>query len=415
MVVLLGEQPSLFSQPEDTITNKDVSRIIHFLASDSLKGRGNGRPELLKAGLFIGDEFKKSNLLPLPGLPGYFIPFRPFGGSKQIVADYLLWNDKPVPSLQFVFVQHRAGNYSERQLSDFKVIQLDTFFTQDVLKGFAGDSSPLLLWTNKMQPDGKEFFPDKFNTPFNGLQHDVLLVYAETPPVTIVLNGNPSWYSMLEYNIVGLLPGKSKPREVILFSAHYDHEGVFGNRRDSILNGANDNASGTTALLILANYFSKRNDNARTIMFCAFAGEELGLLGSYDFATQINPETIIAAINIEMIGFPGLGKDRVFITGENFSDLPYILGNALRKNRIKVLADPDESMELFKRSDNYPFVLKGIPAHTIMAGTDKDRCYHQPCDEVDRIDIANMTRIIKAIAGSVENLVNGELTPTRIR
>ena len=115
-----------------------------------------------------------------------------------------------------------------------------------------------------------------------------------------------------------------------------------------------------------------------------------------------------------MIGFPGLGKDRVFITGEKYSDLPYILGSALEKNRIKVLADPDESSELFKRSDNYPFVLKGIPAHTIMAGTDKDRCYHQPCDEVDRIDIANMTRIIKAIAASVENLVNGELTPTRI-
>ena len=279
MVVLLGAQPSLFSQPEDTITKKDVSRIIHFLASDSLKGRGNGRPELLKAGLFIGDEFKKSNLLPLPGLPGYFIPFRPFGGSKKIVADYLLWNGKPVPSLQFVFVQHRAGNYSERQLSDFRVIQLDTCFTEDVLQRFLADNSPLLLWTNKKQLDGKEFLPDKFTTPFNGLQHDVLLVYAETPPETIVLTGNPSWYSLLEYNIVAILPGKSKPREVILFSAHYDHEGVYGKRRDSILNGANDNASGTTALLILANYFSKRNDNARTIMFCAFAGEELAIAG----------------------------------------------------------------------------------------------------------------------------------------
>ena len=277
----------------------------------------------------------------------------------------------PFPPRQFIFVQHRAGNYSKKNLSDFRVIHLDTCFTEDVLKRFAGDSSPLLLWTNKKQLDGKEFLPDKFTAPSNGLQHDVLLVYAETPPETIVLTGNPSWYSTLEYNIVALLPGKSKPREVILFSAHYDHEGVYGKRRDSILNGANDNASGTTALITLANYFSKRNDNARTIMFCAFAGEELGLLGSYDFATQINPKTIVAAINIEMIGFPGLGKDRVFITGEKYSDLPDILGNALRKNRIKVLAEPDESSELFKRSDNYPFVLKGIPAHTIMAGTDK--------------------------------------------
>ena len=88
MVVLLRcNNHSLFSQHNDIITENEVSRIIHFLAADSLKGRGNGRPEFLKAGLFIGDEFKKSDLLPLPGIPGYFMPFRPFGGSKKIVTD----------------------------------------------------------------------------------------------------------------------------------------------------------------------------------------------------------------------------------------------------------------------------------------------------------------------------------------
>ena len=95
----------------------------------------------------------------------------------------------------------------------------------------------------------------------------------------------------MEYNIVGMLPGKSKPGELILFSAHYDHEGVFdrGKKKDSILNGANDNASGTTALLMLAKYFAQKNDNERTILFCAFAGEELGLLGSKDFVNHVDP------------------------------------------------------------------------------------------------------------------------------
>jgi Zn-dependent M28 family amino/carboxypeptidase len=272
----------------------------------------------------------------------------------------------------------------------------------------------LLLWTNKKQSDGENLFPEKFKTPAEGLRCNILLVYAETPPDSLVLTGNATWYSTLEYNIVGVLPGKSKPGEVIMFSAHYDHEGVFDSRKDSIMNGANDNASGTTALLALAHYFSKRNDNGRTIMFCAFAGEELGLTGSQNFVTTINPKAIIAGINIEMIGVPEFGKNRIFITGERYSNLPAILIRSLKKSKISVRGDPDESKQLFKRSDNYPFALKGIPAHTIMASDDNDPCYHQPCDEVGRIDIANMTRIIRAIAASAGSLISGEVTPRRI-
>jgi hypothetical protein len=414
MVVFFGAQPFLFSQAIDTITEKEVSRIIHYLASDSLKGRGNGRPELLKAGIFIGNEFRGNHLLPLPGLPGYFIPFRPFGGSKKIIADHLRWNEKPVPSNQFLYVHPDPGNYPEKHLRDFRVIKLDTFFTEDILKQFSNDSSSLLLWTNQKQPDGENFFPEKFKILPDGLSRNILLVYAETPPDSLLLTGNASWYSLLEYNIVGVLPGKTKPNEVIIFSAHYDHEGVYGSRKDSIMNGANDNASGTTALLALAHYFSKRNDNERTIMFCAFAGEELGLLGSKDFIANINPQKIIAGINIEMIGVPEFGKNRIFITGERYSNLPDILGKNLKKNGIRVIGEPDVSQQLFMRSDNYPFALEGIPAHTIMASDDNDKCYHQPCDEVGRIDVANMTRIIKAIAVSARSLISGEVTPRRI-
>ena len=85
MAALLVVQPILLAQnSNDTITENDVKRIMQFLAADSLKGRGNGRPELLKAGLFIGEEFKKSGLKALTGNAGYYIPFRPFGGSKKL-------------------------------------------------------------------------------------------------------------------------------------------------------------------------------------------------------------------------------------------------------------------------------------------------------------------------------------------
>ncbi|MDP4264171.1 MAG: M28 family peptidase [Bacteroidota bacterium] len=415
MVVFSGSQPFLFSQVKDTITEKEVSRIIHYLASDSLKGRGNGRPELLKAGEFIGDEFRKNNLQPLPGFPEYFIPFRPFGGSKKAVGDSLYWNGNYTPPGQFIYIHPVPGNYLEKNLRDFRVIKLDSAFSENILEQFSGDSSSLLIWTNRKQANGKSFFPEMIEMPPGGIKHNLLLVYAEKTPDSLLLRGNTSLYSMLEYNIAGILPGKSKPDEVIIFSAHYDHEGVYGSRPDSIMNGANDDASGTTALLALANYFSKRNDNERTIMFCAFAGEELGLLGSQDFVTTLtNLKKIIAGINIEMIGIPQFGHNKVFITGERYSNLPDILRRSLRKNGIYVRDDPDEKKQLFSRSDNYSFVVNGVPFHTIMASDDDDPCYHQPCDEVRRIDIPNMTHIIKAIAASAGTLINGKQTPWRI-
>jgi hypothetical protein len=414
MVVVSGSQPFLFAQGNDTITEKDVSRIIHYLASDSLKGRGNGRPELLKAGLFIGNEFRKNNLQPLSWLPGYFQPFRPFGGSNQVITDDLVWNGNKVPVGQFMYIHPIAGNYKEKTLADFKVMRLDDFLKEDILVSLPADNSDLLIWTDKKQPDEKTFLPGTVKIPDGGLRRNILLVYAKKPPASISLNGNAPYYNMVEYNVVGVLPGKSKPDEIIAFSAHYDHEGVYLTKSDSILNGANDDASGTTALLALMHYFSMRNDNQRTLLFCAFAGEELGLLGSADFVKEIKPEKIVAGINLEMIGVSQFGKNTVFIAGQKYSNLPAILQKGLKRSGINVRNEPDPGKRLFLRSDNYSFAMRAVPFHTIMASDDNDPCYHQPCDEIGRIDISNMTRIIKAIAASVRTLINGEATPKRI-
>lgn len=418
LAALLTMQPVVFGQnSHDTIAEKDVKRIIHFLAADSLKGRGNGSEELLKAGLFIGDEFKKAGLQNLRGFPGYFMPFRPFGGSRRINSDQLTWNGKKLSSEEFIYLHPVPGNYSPKKLSDFTVIKIDSFFTEDIFLKYKDTGKDLLLWSNLPQPDKENYFPSTIKMPDEGLQHNLLMVCANKPPDSISLSGITNYYSHVEYNIVGMLRGKSKPNEIILFSSHYDHEGVFkrGRKKDSIMNGANDNASGTTALLMLANYFSQRNDNERTLLFCAFAGEELGLLGSKDFAEYIPASSIIAGINLEMIGIPQYGNSNIFITGFNQSSLPSILEKQLLTTPVKVKTGPSEEKELFKRSDNYPFVKKGVPAHTIMSSDDDDKCYHQPCDEIKRIDISHMTTIIKAIAIATRTLISGEDTPTRIR
>ena len=401
----------------DQITEHEASRIINFLSNDAMKGRGNGRSELLRAGLFIGDEFRNYGLRPFFGSAGYFMPFRPFGGSKKIVSDKLIWNGKELLTDQFIYFHPQPGNYTAKTILDFTIIKIDSFFTEDILGHFNNVSGDLLLWSNQPQPDKENYFPSQIQLLPTQPERNVLLVCAVSAPDSVLLTGVASYYNNVGYNVTGVLPGRARPEEIILFSAHYDHEGVFfrGRKKDSIMNGANDNASGTTALLMLAKYFASRGDNDRTIMFCAFSGEELGLLGSKFFVENVNTKGIIAGVNLEMIGIPQYGKYNIFLTGFDQSSLPSILERQLSNTPVKVKSGPSQDKELFKRSDNFPFVEKGVPAHSIMSSDDDDKCYHRPCDEVKRIDLEHMTTIIRAIAVASGTLISGKDTPPAIR
>ena len=400
---------------DDTINAKEVSRILNKLASDDMKGRGDGMPELLSAGLFIEDEYLKSGLRPFADNHSFFVPFRPFGGPTKIIPDCLKWNSDFLAPEQFLYLHARPGNYEMKKLSDFTIVHLKSSIGDDVIQPYFSSSGNVLIWTTHKSMGKRNFLPVNLKTPADGLKSNLLLVCADSAPDSILLSGITNYYDNLEYNLVGMLPGKSKPGEIIIFSAHYDHVGIYPGGKDTIMNGANDDASGVTALLALANYFSKRNDNARTIVFCAFAGEELGLLGSGEFAAHINPEQIVAVINIEMIGVPEFGKNKVFISGAERSELPAILKKGLTTAHMQVIGEPDKKRKIFERSDNFSFVKYGIPAHSIMSSDDKDACYHKPCDEIRRIDIPTMTAIIKAIGAAALPLINGEDTPSRVK
>lgn len=301
----------------DTIKVTEVQKHLAFLASDSLKGRGNYSPELHRAAQYIAGEFQKAGATFLPSLSSYFQPFT----TKDVDQSRLLPDS--------------AGNYH---------------------------------------------------------------------PAEVLLN------------VIGVLPGKSLPNEVVLFAAHYDHIGVEKYSKDSINNGANDNASGTAALITLMHYYAQRANNERTLVFCAFAGEEIGLKGSAVLAAVLNARTVKAVINIEMIGrFGAVGQNSFFITGEYKSNLAAHFRKVLKGQHIRVRREPDAEKQLFMRSDNYPFAQKGIPAHTIMSSDDDDGCYHQTCDEWSRIDMANMTQIIIAITKGCRALIDGTFTPSRIR
>ncbi len=219
-------------------------------------------------------------------------------------------------------------------------------------------------------------------------------------------------------NVVGVLPGKNLKNEIVLFSAHYDHIGVLrAVDGDSIANGADDDASGVTALITLAQYFKEKNDNERTLIFAAFTAEEIGGYGSRYFADEIQARQYIAGINIEMIGkISKFGQNAAFITGFEKSDLGEILNQNVEGKKFRFEPDPYPSQNLFYRSDNARFAQMGIPAHTVSSvQIDKDRYYHSVNDEVSTLDIVNMTAVIQGIAFGVSSIVSGQDTPSRIK
>lgn len=217
-------------------------------------------------------------------------------------------------------------------------------------------------------------------------------------------------------NVIGVIKGQSKPEEFVVFSAHYDHLGTESGEKDTIYNGANDDASGTTAVLALAKYFKDLNQNERTIIFVAFTAEEVGGYGSSYFSKNINPDKVVAMFNIEMIGTESKwNKNSAFITGYDKSDFGTILQKNLQGTNFNFYEDPYPEQQLFYRSDNATLAAIGVPAHTISTSKmDSEPNYHQLSDEVSTLDLDNMTEIIKAIALSSESIINGKDTPTRI-
>ncbi|MCR6720488.1 MAG: M20/M25/M40 family metallo-hydrolase [Chitinophagaceae bacterium] len=203
----------------------------------------------------------------------------------------------------------------------------------------------------------------------------------------------------------------------MIFSAHYDHIGIGkAVNGDSIYNGANDDAAGTTAVILLAKYFKALKNNERTIVFAAFTAEEIGGFGSTYFSRQYDPAKVMAMFNIEMIGTESKwGRNSAYITGYDKTDMGTILQKNLEGTGFTFHPDPYPDQQLFYRSDNATLARLGVPAHTIStAKMDKEPHYHQPSDHVETLDMENMAKIIESIALSSRGIVAGKETPSRV-
>jgi Zn-dependent M28 family amino/carboxypeptidase len=203
-------------------------------------------------------------------------------------------------------------------------------------------------------------------------------------------------------NAVGVLRGADPDLRdtFVVFTAHMDHVGIGAPDAsgDSIYNGADDDASGTAALIEIAEAFAALPERpARSVAFVAVSGEELGLLGSQAFIADggIAVDRIVADVNIDMIGRNS--PDSVVAIGMAYSDLGARLARIVGirpELGLAVADDPWPEERFFFRSDHYNFAAAGIPALFLFAGVHED--YHRPSDQAERIDARKIARIASA-------------------
>jgi hypothetical protein len=213
------------------------------------------------------------------------------------------------------------------------------------------------------------------------------------------------------WNAIGILRGTSDPESVILLTAHLDHLGIGpAVNGDDNYNGADDDASGTTAVLAFAHILATGPRPKRTIVFALFGSEEIGGYGNRAFLQHppVPLSSIVANLEFEMIGRPdsAVPAGTLWLTGFDRSNL----GPELAKHGAHLVNDPHPKEQFFQRSDNYALAKQGIIAHTVSSfGLHKD--YHQPSDELRTIDFGHMTNAIASMVEPIRWLANSKWKP----
>ncbi len=421
--ILLLSTLSVASQNIDKIINAaEVERIEKTLSADDMQGRKIFTPGIDKAADFIAGEFAKSKLQFLSDNNTYFQEFVMIKAKPVSITGML---DKDSLNSNNVVVSTTKEMISIASLTDYEVVTVkkEDEFAKKVFPVLESEKNMLVLIDTAHARRFKSMQRFIGNAKFASAFSQVFILTGNLTPAAINLQIQNQLTEQKLKNVVGVLPGKSKKDEYVVFSGHYDHLGIGkpDKNMDSIYNGANDDAAGTTAVMMLAKYFSAlKEKNERTIIFVAFTAEEIGGFGSQFFSKQLNADKVMAMFNIEMIGTTSKwGTNSAYITGYEKTDMGKILQANLTGSKFKFEPDPYPKQNLFYRSDNATLAELGVPAHTISTSKmeeapNDEPNYHKQSDEIGTLDMNNMAEIIKAIAISSKTIVSGKDTPTRV-
>ena len=308
---------------------------------------------------------------------------------STLIIDEVVIDKKMMPSSSYDDASlYKLDGYSVEQ----RVEKIMRFLASDSLKG---------------RDPGSEGIEKAANFIEHTFKENDILPYFSTYRDTLSNFNEPA------FNMVGYLEGNDDKlkNEFIIIGAHYDHIGIqTAVNGDDIANGANDNASGTTTVLELVRYFGNAKTNKRSIIFALFSAEEKGLLGSKHLAKRLKAKNLdlYTMLNFEMVGVPLVDKDYLmYVTGFEISNLAKVCNRYVGSNLVGYLPKAKE-INLFKRSDNYPFHRAfNVPSQTFSTFdfTNFDH-YHKVGDESNIMDFNHMATVVIKSIPMIESISN---------
>ena len=433
-------------QAVDSVRASSVLATVSFLASDEMAGRNTPSKELEIASAYVAARFRGAGLEGL-GPDGSFyqtteiIQTGPAASGLQLTLD-----EQPVATARVLFgtgeivkIEGELKTAAEGSQKAVPVL-MDDLSLPPQLRG--NPAGVIAMWSRRVKTLAESGASSVFvRTPQDSPLWQIASTVAANPirlpsqfdfVVPVVLLEDTVQAGQLVsasipaniqiaapvHNVIGLLRGSDPElsKQAIIISAHLDHIGTRGEGEDRINNGADDNATGVTAVLTMADAFASLTSRPqRSVIFMTFWGEEKGLLGSKYFAQHpLWPlDQIVANVNIEMIGRPEANAEEMaWGTGWTYSDLGDQMAAGAARVGVRIFHHEQFSEMLYARSDNYSFVQAGVIAHSFSAGS-LHTDYHQPSDEVEKLNIVHMTRVIQGLFAGVLPIASGELTPVR--
>lgn len=397
------------STPKAKIDQRLLFRYVATLASDEFEGRNPAGKGGILAARYIKTKFKKLGLKP-GGEQGTY--FQPFMASQ--------WRGVPIilelspPSSTDISTARSAPSLSKNATKDVEaekqVGDLPDLPDVEALERRAEQKAS----ARKVVSQLKDLFGQgSVYSEYNGLPEESIrrIELAREMLVNCQVYCAAGWFrgwvrdhagllgkcrDFQCRNVLALLPGTDSKlaKEVIVVSAHYDHLGVY---LGDIYNGADDNASGTAAILEIARVL-KSQGTRRSILFIAFDAEEKGLWGSRHWVGHptVPLDRVGAQINLDMVG--RMYEKRVFLMAANSSkELVDLVTEEFGKEKITFY-----KMDAFPNTDHWPFYRERIPAITFGTGLHYD--YHLPTDDTEKIDFVEMERVVRSALESIKRL-----------
>jgi len=453
-----------------SICENDLKRHLEIIAHDSLEGRETGQPGLQKAAKYLQDQFDEIGLKPIkegsenPFFQSFKLIKGKWGGVTLTVGgfaykdreDIVYLGDAPESykkNIRLKFVGYgREDDYSQIDSENKGIVVLltenngnweDMASTAEahgikdvfIVYGDSDEAMEKILPFYNNNRIGIRFESEDtssknkaevflitpgtveriFDTPLKKLKSTAKKTEKgkyksinKIPDVEAIAEVESTQENIQTQNVIGIVEGLQNPEEVVLLTAHYDHVGI---KNGEIYNGADDNGSGTAAILELAEAFALAREMGigpkRSVMFILLTGEEKGLLGSSHYVSHpLFPlSKTIANLNIDMIGRidntyvdnPGY----VYLIGsDKISQELHMISEKANKNHIGLILDytynaEDHPEMFYYRSDHYNFAKNGIPVIFYFTGVHGD--YHKPTDVIDKILFDRMALITKLI------------------